>query len=108
MSPIVLADARTTIRGFRFCLAVVAVLLVSGFSVAQLRYSREDFDRPIRTSQPVHPVVVLANFAPATQGQAFASTLRVACGSPRFRLWIAQGTLQCGISLNSSTGVISR
>jgi hypothetical protein len=107
MSPIALADARTTIRGFRFCLAVVAVLLFSAFAVAQLRYSREDFDRPTRMSRLVHPVAVLANFAPATQGQAFASTLRVAGGLPPFRFWIAQGTLPSGLSLNSSTGVIS-
>src|SRR5256885_552169 len=107
MSPIALADARTTIRGFRFCLAVVAVLLLSAFAVAQLRYSREDFDRPTRMSRLVHPIAVLANFAPATQGQAFASTLRVAGGLPPFRFWIAQGTLPSGLSLNSSTGVIS-
>ena len=107
MSPIALADARTTIRAFRFCLAVFAVLLVSAFSVAQVRYSREDFDRPTRTSQLVHPVAVLANFAPATQGQAFASTLRVAGGLPPFRFWVAQGALPAGLSLNSSTGVIS-
>ena len=57
--------------------------------------------------QLVHPVAVLANFAPATQGQAFASTLRVAGGLPPFRFWVAQGTLPAGLSLNSSTGVIS-
>jgi len=107
MSPIALADARTKIRGFRFCLAVVAVLLISAFAVAQVRYLREDFDRPTRISQLVHPIAVLTNFAPATQGQAFASTLRVAGGLPPFRFWVAQGTLPGGLSLNSSTGVIS-
>jgi hypothetical protein len=107
MSPIALADARTTTRGFSFCLAVVAVLLVSAFAVAQARYSIEDFSRPTRISQLVHPVAVLANLAPATQGQAFASTLRVAGGSPPFRFWIAQGALPSGLILNSSTGVIS-
>ena len=107
MSPFALADARTTIRGFRFCLAVVAVLLVSVFAVAQVRFATEDFSRPTRISQLVHPVAVLANFPPATQGQAFASTLRVAGGSPPFRFWVAQGALPSGLSLNSSTGVIS-
>jgi hypothetical protein len=107
MSPIALADARTTIRGFRFCLAVVTVLLAGVFAVAQVRYATEDFSRPTRISQLVHPVAVLANFAPATQGQAFASTLRVAGGSPPFRFWIAQGALPAGLSLNSSTGVIA-
>jgi hypothetical protein len=107
MSPIALADARTTIRGFRFCLAVFAVLLLSVFSVAQYRYSREDFDRPTRISQLVHPVAVLASFPPATQGQTFASTLRVAGGLPPFRFWVAQGSLPAGLSLNPSTGVIS-
>ena len=107
MSPIALADARTTIRGFRFCLAVVAVLFVSAFAVAQVRYSREDFDRPTRISEWVHPVAVLANFPPATQGQAFASTLQVAGGVPPFRFWISQGALPAGLSLNPSTGVIS-
>ena len=107
MSPIALADARTTIRGFRFCLAVVAVLLVSGFAVAQVRFASEDFDRPTRISQWVHPVAVVANFGPAIQGQPFASTLRVEGGLPPFRFWIAQGTLPAGLSLNPSTGVIS-
>ena len=107
MSPIALADARTTIRGVRFCLAVVAVLLVSGFAVAQVRFASEDFDRPTRISQWVHPVAVVANFGPATQGQPFASTLRVEGGLPPFRFWIAQGTLPAGLSLNPSTGVIS-
>ena len=107
MSPIALADARTTIRGFRFCLAVLAVLFVSAFAVSQVRYATEDFDRPTRIYQLVHPVAVLANFAPATQGQAFTSTLRVAGGLPPFRFWVAQGTLPAGLSLNSSTGVIS-
>ncbi|MGH9515920.1 MAG: Ig domain-containing protein, partial [Terriglobales bacterium] len=107
MSPNALADARTTIRGFRFCLAVVAVLLISAFAVAQGRLATEDFDRPTRISQLVHPVAVLASFGPATQGQAFASTLRVAGGLPPFRFWVAQGTLPSGLLLNSSTGVIS-
>ena len=107
MSPIALADARTTIRGFRFCLAVLAVLLVSGFAVAQVRFATEDFDRPTRISQRVHPVVILANFGPATQGQAFAASLRVADGLPPFRFRVAQGTLPAGLSLNSSTGTIS-
>ena len=107
MSPIALADARTTIRGFRFCLAVFTVLLLSASSVAQYRYTREDFDRPTRISQLVHPVAVLANFPPATQGQTFASTLRVAGGLPPFRFWVAQGTLPAGLSLNPTTGVIS-
>jgi hypothetical protein len=107
MSPIALADARTTIRGFRFCLAVFSVLLVSAFCVAQYRYLREESDRPTRISQWVHPVAVLANFGPATQGQPFASALRVAGGLPPFRFWVAQGTLPSGLSLNSSTGVIS-
>jgi hypothetical protein len=107
MSPIALADARTTTRGFRFCLAVVTVLLAGVFAVAQVRYATEDFSRPTRISQLVHPVAVLANFAPAIQGQAFASTLRVAGGLPPFRFWIAQGALPSGLSLNSSTGVIA-
>jgi hypothetical protein len=107
MSPIALADARTTIRGFRFCLAVVAVLLVSAFAVAQLRYSREDFDRPTRISQWVRPLAVVANFGPATQGQAFTSTLQVAGGLAPFRFWVAQGALPAGLFLNPSTGVIS-
>jgi Putative Ig domain len=107
MSPIALADARTTIRGFRFCLAVVAVLLVSAFAVAQLRYSREDFDRPTRISQWVHPLAVVANFGPATQGQVFTSTLQVPGGLAPFRFWVAQGALPAGLSLNPSTGVIS-
>ena len=107
MSPIALADARTTTRGFRFCLAVVAVLCVSAFAVAQVPYSTEDLTRPARISQLMHPIAVLANFPSATQGQAFASTLRVAGGVPPFRFWIAQGTLPAGLSLNSSTGVIS-
>src|SRR5579859_133670 len=107
MSPIALADARTTIRGFRFCLAVVGVMLVSAFAVAQVRYSVEDFGGPTRISDLVHPLAILANFSPATQGQNFALTLQVAGGSPPFRFWIAQGTLPAGLSLNSSTGVIS-
>jgi len=107
MSPIALADARTTTRGFRFCLAVVVVMCVSAFAVAQVRYSMEDFSRPARISQLVHPVAVVANFPPATQGQAFASTLQVAGGMPPFRFWIVQGALPSGLSLNSSTGVIS-
>jgi hypothetical protein len=72
MSPIALADARTTIRGFRFCLALVAVLLVSVFAVAQVRFETEDFRGPIRISQLVHPLVVQANFSSATQGQPFS------------------------------------
>jgi len=107
MSPNALADARTTIRGFRFCSAVVAVLLVSVFAVAQMRFAPEDFSRPTRISRLVHPVAVFASFAQATQGQAFASTLRVAGGLAPFRFWVAQGTLPAGLSLNSSTGVIS-
>lgn len=107
MSPNAFADARTTIRGFRFCLAVVTVLLISVFAVAQVRYATEDFSRPTRISQLAHPIAVLATFAPAAQGQAYTSTLRVAGGSPPFRFWIAQGTLPAGLSLNSATGVIS-
>lgn len=107
MSPFALADARTTTRGFRFCLAVFAVLLVSAFAVAQVRYSTEDFGRPIRVMQLVHPVAILANLSPAIQGRAFASTLQVAGGWAPFRFRIAQGTLPAGLSLNSNTGVIS-
>jgi len=107
MSPNALADARTTIRGFRFCLAVVVVLLVSVFAVAQVRYVTEDFSRPTRISQLVHPIAVVASFAPAAQGQPFASTLGVAGGVAPFRFWIALGALPAGLSLNSSTGVIS-
>jgi len=107
MSPNALADARTTIRGFRFCSAVVAVLLVSIFAVAQMRFAPEDFSRPTRVSQLAHPLAILAAFSPATQGQAFASPLRVAGGLAPFRFWVAQGTLPAGLSLNSSTGVIS-
>jgi hypothetical protein len=107
MSPIALANARTTIRGFLFCLAVVAVLLVSGFAVAQARFAREDFDRPTRISQWVHPLPVVANFGPATQGQAFSAILHVPGGLAPFRFWVAQGALPAGLSLNPSTGVIA-
>lgn len=107
MSPIALADARTTIRRFRFCLAVVAVLLVSAFAVSEVRYVLEDSPRSDRTSRLIHPVAILVDLSTATQGQAFASTLRIAGGLPPFRFWIAQGTLPSGLSLNSSTGVIS-
>jgi Putative Ig domain len=106
MSPIALADARTTNRGCCFCLAVVFCLFVPVFSAAQhYRYAEDFRDTPI--SRVVHSVIVFANFPPAVQGQAYASTLRVAEGLPPYRFWIAQGALPSGLSLNTSTGVIS-
>lgn len=107
MSPIALADARTTIRGFRFCLAVALVLTVSLCSIAQVRYSNRDFEESSRISELIHPVVVLANLSPAVQGQPYSATLRVVNGLPPYRFWIAQGALPAGLTLNSTSGVIS-
>lgn len=107
MSPITLTDARTTTRGFRFCLAFVALLLVSASCFAQVRYSAENFDETSRLWRVIHPIIIRANFSPAIQGQAYASPLQVSGGLPPFRFWVAQGALPSGLSLNASTGVIS-
>ena len=113
MSPIALADARTTVRALRFCLVFGLVLFLmaplflaaqivarpaSGESIGTLEW------RPVRV---VHQLVVLANLSPAVQGEQFSSTLRIAGGVPPFRFSVAQGSLPPGLALNPSTGVIS-
>src|SRR5438067_753216 len=106
MSPIALADARTTRRGCCFCLAVTFFLLVSSFSGAQAYFPvREIADS--RLSMRIHPILVFAAFSPAVKGQAFASNLQIRGGWPPYRFWIMQGALPLGLSLNTSTGIIS-
>jgi hypothetical protein len=107
MSPIALADARTTTRGLRFCLALVALLLMSVSSFAEVRYASENLSESSRISQFIHSITIRANFSPAVQGQAYASTLEVAGGLAPFKFWVEQGALPPGLSLNASTGVIS-
>jgi len=106
MSPIALADARTTKRRCCFCLAVTFFLFVSSFAGAQF-YSRTQELAETRFPNRIHPVLVVAGFSTAVQGQPFASALRVAGGTAPYRFWIAQGALPSGLSLNSSTGTIS-
>ena len=106
MSPIALADARTTRRGCCFCLAVTFFLLVSSFSGAQAYFPvREIADS--RLSMRVHPILVFAAFSSAVQGQPFASNLQIRGGLAPYRFWIMQGALPSGLSLNTSTGIIS-
>ncbi len=106
MSPIALADARTTKRGCCFCLAVTFFLLLSGFSAAQIYSPVRDFvdSRPV--FRP-HPLVLVAGFPPAVQGQSFAATVRVEGGLAPYRFCVAQGTLPPGLSLNPVTGTVS-
>ena len=105
MSPIALADARTTKRGYCFCLAVTFFLFVSSFSGAQA-YSRLQLAESTFPAR-VHPILVVAGFSSAVQGQPFASTLGIRGGLAPYRFWIMQGALPSGLSLNSSTGTIS-
>ncbi len=108
MSPIALADARTTIRGFRFCLAVAFLLVVTTLSVAQVReYATEGFNESPRIAQLIHRITILASFPPAVQGQPYAANLRVTDGLAPYRFWIEQGALPSGLSLETNTGVIS-
>src|SRR5437763_13503282 len=109
MSPFALADARTTKRGCCFCLAATFFLLVSSFSRAQV-YSQVRDLREIadsRLSMRVHPILVFAAFSSAVQGQPFASNLQIRGGLAPYRFWIMQGALPSGLSLNTSTGIIS-
>jgi hypothetical protein len=108
MSPNALADARTTIRGFRFCLAVACWLAVATLSIAQVReYATEDFHESSRIAQLIRPITIFASLSPAVQGQPYAANLRVMNGLAPYRFWITQGSLPSGLSLNASTGVIS-
>ena len=77
MSPIALADARTTIRGFRFCSAVVAVLLVSVFAVAQIRFATEDFEPSDPHFTTGAPSCNSGDFRACDPGSGFRLTL---CG----------------------------
>jgi Putative Ig domain len=104
MSPIALADARTTNRGCCFCLAVVFCLFVPVFSASEVLYSNQDSSR---IAQRFHPILFVAGYASAVEGQSYTSTLRVTGGLPPYRFWVAQGALPSGLSLNSSTGTIS-
>ena len=103
MSPIALADARTTNRGCCFCLAVILLLFVPILSAEQPFNSTQDSPLIPR----FHPLVLVASFAPAVQGQSYASTIRIQSGLAPYRFWIAGGALPSGLSLNSSTGTIS-
>ena len=106
MSPIALADARTTNRGCCFCLAVIFFLFVPILAAEQMFNVRQDFTDSSQIPR-VHPLVLIASFSPATQGQSYASTIQIQSGIAPYRFWISQGALPSGLSLNSSTGTVS-
>jgi uncharacterized repeat protein (TIGR01451 family) len=57
---------------------------------------------------PTSPVVSTASLADATIGQAYSATLAAAGGSGTYSSWaVSAGSLPAGLSLNSSTGVVS-
>ncbi|MCU1272471.1 MAG: hypothetical protein JWN74_3765 [Acidobacteriaceae bacterium] len=106
MSPIALADARTTNRGCCFCLAVIFFLFVPFLAAEQMLGARQDLIDSPRIPR-VHPLVLVAAFSPATQGQSYASTIGIQSGIAPYKFWVSQGALPSGLSLNSSTGTIS-
>jgi Putative Ig domain len=106
MSPIALADARTTNRGYCFCLVVILFLFVPILGAEQIFNSTQNFNESSQDSI-VNRLLLVAGFSPATQGQSYTSTIRVQGGASPYRFWIAGGALPSGLSLNSSTGTIS-
>ena len=106
MSPIALADARTTNRGYCLCLVVILFLFVPILGAEQVFNSTQNFNESSQDSL-VNRLLLVAGFSPAMQGQSYTSTIRIEGGAPPYRFWIAGGALPSGLSLNSSTGTIS-